>query len=185
MHNIRVAFGNGLRSDIWMEFQRRFKIPKIIEFFGATEAPTFFINICDKVGAVGRISPLIVRYQFIQDIELNKNALCRISHYEYYICLVLKANPLKQRLCISYWLKNCILLNIHVELKQSHWSLCIVKLNSFMLGLSLQHGLLPEQQILTINGLGILYAIVGQYSDIVCCRRSANGSEILNCTFLQ
>lgn len=83
MHNIRVAFGNGLRSDIWTEFQRRFKIPKIIEFFGATEAPTFFINICDKVGAVGRISPLIVRYQFIHDIELNKYVLCRISHYEY------------------------------------------------------------------------------------------------------
>lgn len=60
LHNIRLAFGNGLRPDIWIDFQERFKIPKILEFFGATEAPTIFLNVCDKVGAVGRISPLTV-----------------------------------------------------------------------------------------------------------------------------
>lgn len=60
VHNIRVAFGNGLRLDIWKEFQERFKIPKIVEFFGATEGTAIFVNICEKVGAVARLSPLMV-----------------------------------------------------------------------------------------------------------------------------
>ena len=50
---IRVATGNGLRPDIWREFQERFAIPRIIEFYGATEGNTVMINLDGKVGAVG------------------------------------------------------------------------------------------------------------------------------------
>ncbi|XP_064607708.1 long-chain fatty acid transport protein 2-like [Liolophura sinensis] len=56
-HCIRFAYGNGLRADIWEEFQRRFKIPKIVEFFGATESSGSLVNIHNKPGAVGRYSP--------------------------------------------------------------------------------------------------------------------------------
>jgi hypothetical protein len=31
-HNIRLAFGNGLRPDIWNRFKERFNIPTIAEF---------------------------------------------------------------------------------------------------------------------------------------------------------
>ena len=34
---IRMMFGNGLRPQIWENFQKRFNIPKICEFYGSTE----------------------------------------------------------------------------------------------------------------------------------------------------
>ena len=52
-HTIRAAIGNGLRPDIWREFQERFAIPRIIEFYGATEGNTVMVNLDGKVGAVG------------------------------------------------------------------------------------------------------------------------------------
>ncbi|XP_022110807.1 very long-chain acyl-CoA synthetase-like [Acanthaster planci] len=53
-HKIRYAIGNGLRPDIWVEFQRRFNIGHIAEFYGATEATYATINLDGKVGSAGR-----------------------------------------------------------------------------------------------------------------------------------
>ncbi|XP_071805810.1 long-chain fatty acid transport protein 2-like [Asterias amurensis] len=53
-HRIRFALGNGLRSDIWKEFQERFNISHVAEFYGATEAPYLSMNMDGKVGSVGR-----------------------------------------------------------------------------------------------------------------------------------
>lgn len=36
-HKLRMIYGNGLRPQIWKEFVDRFKIPKVAEFYGATE----------------------------------------------------------------------------------------------------------------------------------------------------
>ena len=36
-HHVRLAFGNGLRPQIWMSFKGRFNIEQIGEFYGATE----------------------------------------------------------------------------------------------------------------------------------------------------
>lgn len=36
-HNVRVIFGNGLRPQIWPQFIKRFQIPQVAEFYGATE----------------------------------------------------------------------------------------------------------------------------------------------------
>ncbi|XP_056008270.1 long-chain fatty acid transport protein 2-like isoform X2 [Ostrea edulis] len=58
-HNIRVMLGNGLRADIWEKFQKRFKIPKIVEYFGASEGPVGFSNTWGKVGSCGRLSPFL------------------------------------------------------------------------------------------------------------------------------
>lgn len=52
-HKIRVATGNGLRASIWEEFQERFNIPKVCEFYGATEGNANMLNVVGKVGAVG------------------------------------------------------------------------------------------------------------------------------------
>ncbi|MEA2906233.1 MAG: fatty-acyl-CoA synthase [Alphaproteobacteria bacterium] len=54
-HRLRLACGNGLRPDIWPTFQERFKIPKIIEFYGATEGNVTLFNFEGKEGAVGRL----------------------------------------------------------------------------------------------------------------------------------
>ena len=54
-HAIRAITGNGLRPEIWDAFQRRFAIPKIIEFYGATEGNVSMLNYDGKKGAVGRV----------------------------------------------------------------------------------------------------------------------------------
>jgi len=54
-HAIRAITGNGLRPEIWKAFQTRFAIPKIIEFYGATEGNVSMLNYDGKPGAVGRI----------------------------------------------------------------------------------------------------------------------------------
>ena len=54
-HAIRAITGNGLRPEIWKAFQTRFAIPKIIEFYGATEGNVSMLNYDGKLGAVGRV----------------------------------------------------------------------------------------------------------------------------------
>ncbi len=62
-HKLRLAFGNGLRPEIWPEFQKRFRIPDILEFYGSTEGNVSLFNFDGKPGAVGRI-PRYLRGQF-------------------------------------------------------------------------------------------------------------------------
>ncbi len=72
-NGIRIAVGNGLRPDVWPRFEDRFGIPRIREFYGATEAPGFIINLSGKRGSVGRV-PFngfgmleLVRYDVTED----------------------------------------------------------------------------------------------------------------------
>ncbi|MDE2378039.1 long-chain-acyl-CoA synthetase [Bradyrhizobium sp.] len=58
-HRLRLACGNGLRGDIWQEFQSRFAIPRILEFYAATEGNFSLFNVEGRVGAIGRIPPLL------------------------------------------------------------------------------------------------------------------------------
>jgi fatty-acyl-CoA synthase len=54
-HRIRLACGNGLRGDVWNAFQDRFRIPRILEFYAATEGNVTLFNYEGKPGAIGRI----------------------------------------------------------------------------------------------------------------------------------
>ncbi len=54
-HHLRLACGNGLRIDIWNEFKERFRIPHILEFYGATEGNVNMFNFEGRPGAVGRL----------------------------------------------------------------------------------------------------------------------------------
>lgn len=54
-HKLRTVVGNGLRPEIWPEFQRRFKIPKVLEFYGATEGNIALLNYDGTPGSIGRI----------------------------------------------------------------------------------------------------------------------------------
>ena len=62
-HKLRLAFGNGLRPDVWEKLQQRTRIPRILEFYGATEGNVSLLNFDGKPGAVGRI-PSYVRSRF-------------------------------------------------------------------------------------------------------------------------
>jgi len=54
-HSIRVAIGNGLRPDVWPEFQKRFHIPTIREFYGATEGNAPLANLEGRPGMLGTL----------------------------------------------------------------------------------------------------------------------------------
>eukprot|EP01063_Lacrimia_lanifica_P036835 TRINITY_DN740_c0_g1_i1.p2 TRINITY_DN740_c0_g1~~TRINITY_DN740_c0_g1_i1.p2 ORF type:complete len:631 (+),score=259.17 TRINITY_DN740_c0_g1_i1:54-1946(+) len=61
-HNLRIAIGNGLRPEIWDQFQKRCNLPEIGEFYGATEGNAFTMNHCKEYkgqGAVGKQGPLL------------------------------------------------------------------------------------------------------------------------------
>jgi fatty-acyl-CoA synthase len=85
-HRLRIAIGNGLRPEIWPKFQARFRIPHIMEFYGATEGNVGMINYDGKVGAVGRVpwyarniqKIRLVRYDLQKGMPLRgAEGLCR------------------------------------------------------------------------------------------------------------
>jgi fatty-acyl-CoA synthase len=62
-HKLRLAVGNGLTGDVWEAFQARFAIPRILEFYAATEGNFSLYNAEGKPGAIGRIPPFL-RHRF-------------------------------------------------------------------------------------------------------------------------
>ena len=54
-HGLRLCAGNGLRPDVWERFAERFAVPRILEFYAATEGTVSLYNVEGKVGAVGRV----------------------------------------------------------------------------------------------------------------------------------
>jgi fatty-acyl-CoA synthase len=62
-HSLRLAFGNGLRPEIWEALKQRFNIPEVLEFYGSTEGNVSMFNFDGHPGAIGRV-PFYVRKRF-------------------------------------------------------------------------------------------------------------------------
>jgi len=63
-HRLRMCVGNGLRPEIWRDFKSRFNIPRILEFYAATEGTVSLFNVEGKTGSLGRIPPFLAhRFQ--------------------------------------------------------------------------------------------------------------------------
>jgi len=58
-HRLRLACGNGLRPEVWEEFQKRFRIPRILEYYASTEGNFSLYNCEGRPGAIGRIPPFL------------------------------------------------------------------------------------------------------------------------------
>ena len=62
-HRLRLCCGNGMRGDVWDKFQARFEIPRILEFYAATEGNISLYNVEGKTGAIGRV-PSFLAHRF-------------------------------------------------------------------------------------------------------------------------
>jgi len=62
-HRLRLCCGNGLRGDVWPVFQRRFNIPRILEFYASTEGNVSLYNCQGRVGAIGHV-PAFLAHRF-------------------------------------------------------------------------------------------------------------------------
>lgn len=60
-HKVRVIVGNGLRPAIWDQFTKRFGIPRVCEFYAASEGNTAFVNVFNVSKSTG-ICPSPVAY---------------------------------------------------------------------------------------------------------------------------
>jgi fatty-acyl-CoA synthase len=58
-HTLRLCCGNGLRPEVWEPFKQRFRIPRILEYYAATEGSFSLYNCEGKPGAIGRIPPFL------------------------------------------------------------------------------------------------------------------------------
>ncbi|KAJ3248718.1 hypothetical protein HDU77_008022 [Chytriomyces hyalinus] len=72
---VRIAFGNGMRDKrVWREFQARFHIPEIFEFYGSSEGNSNMYNLWKQgsekgVGACGKLGPLIGLMQGVRLVK--------------------------------------------------------------------------------------------------------------------
>jgi fatty-acyl-CoA synthase len=58
-HSLRLCCGNGLRPEVWEPFRNRFHIPRILEYYAATEGSFSLYNCEGRPGAIGRIPPFL------------------------------------------------------------------------------------------------------------------------------
>jgi fatty-acyl-CoA synthase len=71
-HNLRLTCGNGMSADVWTRFQERFAIPRILEFYAATEGTFSLYNVEGRVGAIGKVPGFLA--------ARNPIALVRFDH---------------------------------------------------------------------------------------------------------
>jgi fatty-acyl-CoA synthase len=81
-HELRLACGNGLRGDVWEPFQRRFRIPQILEYYASTEGNFSLYNCEGRVGAIGRIPPFLAHRMPVALVkyDLEAGAPARDAH---------------------------------------------------------------------------------------------------------
>jgi fatty-acyl-CoA synthase len=89
-HSIRACMGNGLRTDVWEQFQQRFRIPQVVEFYGATEGNVGLLNLDNRVGAIGRLPATLRRAVGVRLLKYDvaRDELVRDAQGRYIECTV-------------------------------------------------------------------------------------------------
>jgi fatty-acyl-CoA synthase len=91
-HNLKSAFGNGLRSDVWDSFQKRFNVPRVNELYSSTEGNITLLNL-GKPHACGFVPPItrlplisiinpywVVKYDVEKDEYIrDENGFCQLA----------------------------------------------------------------------------------------------------------
>ena len=73
-HKLRMAFGNGLRADVWEQMKSRFRIPEILEFYGSTEGNVSMFNFDGRLGAIGRVPKYLKKRLNVRLVQFDLEA---------------------------------------------------------------------------------------------------------------
>jgi len=69
---LRVAFGNGMRKDYWEQFQKRYHVKHVVEFYAATEGNVGLFNCFDKIGPIGYVPPFVDFVYPLRIVKIDK-----------------------------------------------------------------------------------------------------------------
>jgi fatty-acyl-CoA synthase len=73
-HRLRLACGNGMSADVWRAFEERFAIPRILEFYAATEGNFSLYNVEGKIGAIGKVPSFLMARNPIALVKFDFDA---------------------------------------------------------------------------------------------------------------
>jgi fatty-acyl-CoA synthase len=73
-HSLRLCCGNGLRPEVWEPFRNRFHIPRILEYYAATEGSFSLYNCEGRPGAIGRIPPFLSHRMPVALVKFDQGA---------------------------------------------------------------------------------------------------------------
>jgi fatty-acyl-CoA synthase len=73
-HRLRLACGNGMSADVWRAFEKRFAIPRILEFYAATEGNFSLYNVEGKIGAIGKVPSFLMARNPIAVVKFDFDA---------------------------------------------------------------------------------------------------------------
>ena len=80
-HAVRLITGNGLRPEIWADFEQRFGIERIYEFYGASESNIAFINAfgVDRTAGFTPMAFAVVAYDTEADAPIRQGKRQRMQ----------------------------------------------------------------------------------------------------------
>ncbi len=70
-HRIRLCCGSGMSADVWPRFQERFGIPRILEFYAASEGIVSLYNCEGRRGSIGRVPPFLAHRSGLALVKLG------------------------------------------------------------------------------------------------------------------
>lgn len=71
LHSMTRGLGNGMRPDVWRQFQERTGIYQLFEFYGSTEGNISLINLDGTIGSVGCVPPIIRKQMLIRIVKTD------------------------------------------------------------------------------------------------------------------
>ena len=85
-HQLRMICGNGMNADVWNEFQKKFNIPRVLEFYASTEGGVSLFNVEEERGSIGRVPPYL-RHRFSPELVRCNEELCEPVRDNYGLCV--------------------------------------------------------------------------------------------------
>jgi fatty-acyl-CoA synthase len=73
-HVLRLCCGNGLRAEVWQQFQSRFRIPQILEYYAATEGSFSLYNCEGRPGAIGKIPAFLAQRAAVVLVKVDTDS---------------------------------------------------------------------------------------------------------------